>query len=131
MCALAAAAVIVVIFAAAAQVVAIAAAAEQQDQDDDPPATVTAPRITTHNRYLQERFCYGLRRTFHVIPQTRKGAARFLREAPCARPGAPRGTLRGGGGTAEKTSGSDCKTAQRCKLPIVHIADYAQTVIDR
>ena len=84
MCALAAAAVIVVIFAAAAQVVAIAAAAEQQDQDDDPPATVTAPRITTHNRYLQERFCYGLRRTFHVIPQTRKGAARFFGGEPHA-----------------------------------------------
>ena len=71
------AAAVVIVVAAAAQIVAIAvaAAAEQQDQDDDPPATVTAPRITTHNRYLRKKICYGLRRTFHVIPMGRKGAA--------------------------------------------------------
>jgi hypothetical protein len=79
-CCLAAAAVIVVVAATAAtQIVAIAVAtaAEQQNQNDDPPATVATPRITAHNRYLRKKICYGLRRTFHVIPVPRKGAGLF------------------------------------------------------
>ena len=77
---LAAAVVIVVAATAAAQVVAIAvaAAAEQQDQDDDPPAVVATKTKVTHKRYLQKKICYGLRRTFHVIPPAQKGAVDFF-----------------------------------------------------
>ena len=78
---LAAAAVIVAATAATqvAVAIAIAAAAEQQNQDDDPPAAVATPETitVTHNRYLQIKICYGLRRTFHVIPQDEKGSKDF------------------------------------------------------
>lgn len=72
-CGLAAAAVVIVVAAtAAAQAVAVvvAAAAEEQDQDDDPPAaTVTPGTVVTHKSLPPTWICYGLRRTFHVIPE--------------------------------------------------------------
>ena len=79
-CGLAAAAVVVVAATAAAvaaaqAVAVVAAAAEQQDQDDDPPAaTVTPGTVVTHKSLPPTWICYGLRRTFHVIPEARKGA---------------------------------------------------------
>ena len=58
---------------AAAIAVAAATAAEQKNEDDDPPAAVTI--VTTHKKYLQE-FFGGLCRSFHGIPQRKKGAAK-------------------------------------------------------
>ena len=81
-----AAAIPVVVAATAAAVIApsapaIAAAGEKDDdQNDDPPAAaVTAPGTEiTHTRYLRKKICYGLRRTFHVIPLPRKGARQII-----------------------------------------------------
>lgn len=82
---LAAAAVVVALAATAtavAQAVAVAAAAEQQNQNDDPPATVTAPRITAHNHYLQKRFVTAFAVHSMLFPLRQKvrqnsAAARF------------------------------------------------------
>ena len=57
---------------AAAIVVAAATTAEQQNENDDPPAAITV--ITTHTKYLQRIF-RATTRSFHGIPQGKKGAA--------------------------------------------------------
>ena len=74
-----AAAAAVVVIAATAQAIgaAVAAAGEEQDQNDDPPAAISTKKIVVAHKTLPPRLiCYGLRRTFHVIPKGKKGASR-------------------------------------------------------
>ena len=57
----------------AAAVVVAAAAAEQENENDDPPAAITV--VTTHKKYLRN-FFRAIYRSFHGIPQGKKGAAK-------------------------------------------------------
>ena len=70
----AAAVVIAAAVVAPVAVVVAAAAAEQQNQNDDPPAVIATKTVTTHKKYLQE-FFRALHRSFHGIPDAKKGAA--------------------------------------------------------
>ena len=57
-------------------VVAAATAAEQQNQNDDPPAVIATEAVVVTHKNTSKNFFRAVCRSFHGIPQRKKGAAR-------------------------------------------------------